>query len=243
MDANARTGVRTEENPAVLGAYGRDTRTHDSNGTSLLQFADNNKLALVNTFFSTPKNGTSRTFNGTGRRTTDKKRIDYIITRQKHRKLVRKVVVHPQPRHLPDSDHNIVSATVRFLGRFARNRPRRVPTGHSRIDRRAVTSDTNRREQLFQHIRSELQQSTLDATVSTLSTNFAHILLSTSWAGQENPLAVGARCSAQFEELDAEILTRAFNDENEESHRRHRKKIKCWKVRAILAFLKNWKMA
>ena len=93
IDANARTGVRMgEEDCKVFRAYGRDTRMSDSNGTSLLRFAGDNKLALVNTFFSVPKGCTSRTFNGT--RPADRKRIDYIITRQSHHKLVRHVTVH-----------------------------------------------------------------------------------------------------------------------------------------------------
>ena len=91
IDANARTGVRIrEEDCKVIGAYGRDTRVSDSNGTSLLRFADDNKLALVNTFFSVPKGCTSRTFNGT--RPADRKRIDYVIPRQPHRKLVRRIL-------------------------------------------------------------------------------------------------------------------------------------------------------
>ena len=70
--ANARTGVHMgEEDFKVIGAYGRDTRVSDSNGTSLLRFAGDNKLALVNTLFSVPKGCTSRTFNGT--RLADKK--------------------------------------------------------------------------------------------------------------------------------------------------------------------------
>ena len=118
IDANARTGVLMgEEDCKVFGAYGRDTRVSDSNGTSLLRFAGDNKLALVNTFFSAPKGCTSRTFNGT--RPADRKRIDYIITRQSHRKLFRNVTVHLQPH--ADSDHNIVCARVRIPGRFARN--------------------------------------------------------------------------------------------------------------------------
>ena len=78
--ANARVGVRMgdEEDCKVSGAYSRDARVSDSNGTSLLRFASDNKLALVNTFFSVPKGCTSRTFNGT--RPADRKRIDYIIT-------------------------------------------------------------------------------------------------------------------------------------------------------------------
>ena len=97
--------VWERKNCKVIGAYGRDTRVSDSNGTSLLRFAGDNKLALVNTFFSVPKGCASRTFNGT--RPADRKRID-IITRQSHRKLVRNVTVHLQPH--ADSDHNIVCA-------------------------------------------------------------------------------------------------------------------------------------
>ena len=70
----------------MIGAYGRDTRVSD------------------NTFFSVPNGCTSRTFNDTG--PADRKRIDYIITRQPHRKLVPNATVHFQPR--ADSDHNIV---------------------------------------------------------------------------------------------------------------------------------------
>ncbi|CAN0226651.1 unnamed protein product, partial [Ascophyllum nodosum] len=95
IDANARTGVRMgeEKDWKVIGAYGRDTRVSDSNGTSLLRFAGDNKLALVNTFISVPvpKGCMSRTFKGT--RPADRKRIDYIITRKSHRKLVRNVTV------------------------------------------------------------------------------------------------------------------------------------------------------
>ena len=106
-----------EEDCKVIGAYGRNTRVSNRNGTSLLRFAGDNKLALVNTFFSAPKGCTSRTFNDT--RSAGRKRIDYIITRQSHRKVVRNVTFHLQPH--ADSDHNIVCTRVRLLGRFARN--------------------------------------------------------------------------------------------------------------------------
>ena len=114
MDANARTGRREKgqvgsKDSKILGAYGRDTL--NDNGELLLSFANNHDLALVNTFFSTPKGGVSHTFNGRG-----KKRIDYILTTQRDRKFVRNVTVHPQPSFLPISDHNIVSAPVTLLG-------------------------------------------------------------------------------------------------------------------------------
>ena len=165
IDANARTDVRIrEEDRKVIGAYGRDTRVSDSNGTSLLRFAGDNKLALVNTFFSAPKGCTSCTFNGT--RPADRKRIDYIITRQPHRKLVRNVTVHLQPH--ADSDHNIVCARVRLPGRFARNRKQRAPTGRKSIDRRAITSDTDRRERLIQLVTIQLTQTELGGLGGTV---------------------------------------------------------------------------
>ena len=104
-------------------AYGRDTL--NSNGELLLFFASNHDTALVNTFFSAPKGGVSRTFNGRG-----KKRIDYILTRRRDRKLIRNAMVLPQSSFLPISDHNIVSAPVKLFGHFARNRRLRAP-GHS----------------------------------------------------------------------------------------------------------------
>ena len=127
IDVSARASIRMgeEEDCKVVGAYGRDTRVSDSNGTSLLRFAVDNNLALVNTFFSVPKGCTSRTFNGT--RPANRKRIDYIVTRQPPRKLVQNITVHLQPR--ADSDHNIVCARVRLPGRFARSRKQQAPQG------------------------------------------------------------------------------------------------------------------
>ena len=93
MDANARAARRENrqvgsKDSKILGAYGRDTL--NDNGELLLSFANNHDLAFVNTFFSPPKGGVSHTFIGRG-----KKRTDYILTRQRDRKLVRNVTVHP----------------------------------------------------------------------------------------------------------------------------------------------------
>ena len=138
VDANARTGRREEgqvgsKNGKILGAYGRDTL--NDNGELLLSFANNHNLALVNTFFGTPKGGVSHTFNGRG-----KKRIDYILTRQRDRKFVRNVTVHPQPSFLPISDYNIMSAPVKLLGHFARNR-RLTASAKPPVDRRHLVTD------------------------------------------------------------------------------------------------------
>ena len=61
-DANARTGKRGEgggeEDTKVLDAYGRDG--FNENGKLLLGFAEDNRLALLNTFFAPPKEACSR---------------------------------------------------------------------------------------------------------------------------------------------------------------------------------------
>ena len=172
--ANARTGVRMgEKDCQVIGAYSRNTRVSDSNGTSLLRFASENKLALVSMFLSARKGCTSRTFNGT--RPADRKRIDYIVTRQSHRKLVQNVIVHLQPH--ADSDHNIVCARVRLLVRFTRNRKQRAPTGRKSIVRRAITSDTDRRERLIKLVAIQLTQTELGGTVREKAALFTDTLL------------------------------------------------------------------
>ena len=96
----------------------------------------------MNTFFSTPKGGILHTFNGRG-----KKRIDYILTRQRDRKFVRNVTVHPQPSFLPISDHNIVSASVKLLGHFARNRRLRA-SAKPPVDRRRLVTDPQLRQEV-----------------------------------------------------------------------------------------------
>ena len=145
MDANARTGRREKgqvgsKDRKILGAYGRDTL--NDNGELLLSFDNNHDLALVNTFFSTPKGGVSHTFNGRG-----KKRIDYILTRKRDRKFVGNVTVHPQPFFLPISDHNIVSAPVMLLGHFARNRWLRA-SAKPPVDRRRLVTDPQLRQEV-----------------------------------------------------------------------------------------------
>ena len=52
-------------------------------------------------------------------------------------------------------------AGVRLPERFARNRKQRAPTGRKSIDRRAITSDTDRRERLIQLVAIQLTQTEL----------------------------------------------------------------------------------
>ena len=191
----------------VIGSYVRDTRVRDSNGTSLLRFAGDNKVALVNTFFSVPKGCTSRTLNGT--RPANRKRIDYIITRQSYRKLVRNVTVHLQPH--ADSDHNIVSARVRLPGRFARNRKQRAPTGRKSIDRRAITSDTDRRERRIQLVASQLTQTELRGLGGTVDEK-ATLFTDTPLRSAEEVMPGQIRQSRIFGLLENEAMHYEFEE-------------------------------
>ena len=125
-DANAMTGKRGEgggkTGSKVSGANGRDKL--NENGKLLLGFAEDNKLALLNTFFCTPKSGVSFTFQSANR-SKGQSRLDYILTKQADRRLIRYVNVRRPPLDAPESDHNLVYAKVRIPRRSAPNRRKR----------------------------------------------------------------------------------------------------------------------
>ena len=178
MHANARTGRRAKgglesKDNKSLGAYGRDTL--NDNGELLLSFANNHDLPIVNTFFSTPKGGLSHTFNG-----RDKNRIDYILTRQRDRKLVRNVAGHPQPSFLPFSDHNIVFAPVKLLGHFARNRRLRV-SAKPPVDRRRLVTDPQLRQEVATAVGRDLRANPPgDSNVDDVEAAFAAVIMRTA---------------------------------------------------------------
>ena len=178
MDANARTGRREKgqvgsKDSKVIGAYGRDT-LNDS-GELLLSFANNHDLALVNTFFSTSKGGVSHIFNGRG-----KKWIDYILMRQRDRKFVRNVTVHPQPSFLPISDHNIVSAPVKLLGHSARNRRLRA-SAKPPVDRRRLVTDPQLRQAVATAVGRHLRANPPgDSSVDDIEAAFAAAIMRTA---------------------------------------------------------------
>ena len=97
-DANARTGKRgkggEETDSKMLGAYGRDKL--NKNGKLLLGFAEDNELALLITFFFNPKRGVSYTFQSANR-SKGQAHLDYILTKQADRGLIRCVNVRRPP--------------------------------------------------------------------------------------------------------------------------------------------------
>ena len=128
-DANDRTGNQGEgggeADSKVLGAYRRDKL--NENGKLLLGFAEDNKLALLNTFVCTPQSGMSYTFQSANR-SKGQARLDYILTRQADRRLIRCVNVRRPRLEAPVSDHNLVYAKVRIPRKSAPNRRKRDST-------------------------------------------------------------------------------------------------------------------
>ena len=155
MDANARTGKRQSgcADIKVLGAYGRDEL--NDNGERLLLHAADNKLALLNTFFATPNRGVSYTFQsanlGKGQ-----SRLDYILARQVDRRLVRNITVRRPPEERHESDHNLVVANIRILGRFAPNRRTKAGRGKQSIDLQRLMTDHGLRADFNKEITSTL---------------------------------------------------------------------------------------
>ena len=89
-DANARTEKRGdgggEADNKVLGVYGQDKL--NENDKLLLSFAEDHKLALLITFFCTPKSDVSYTFQSANR-SKRQARLGYILTKQTDRRLIR----------------------------------------------------------------------------------------------------------------------------------------------------------
>ena len=128
-DANARAKKRGEgggeTDSKVLSVYDRDRL--NENGKLLLGFAEDNKLALLNTFWVPPKvacpirSRAPTTAKGQAR-------LDYVLTTQADRRPIRCVNVRRPPIEAPESDHNLVYANVRVPRRSAPNQRKRDST-------------------------------------------------------------------------------------------------------------------
>ena len=119
--------------------------------------------------------GVSHTFSGRG-----KKRIDYILTRQRNGKLVRYVSVHPQPSVFPILDHNIVSAPVKLIRPFARNHQLRTLAKPPMNCRRLVT-DSQLQQDVVKAMGRHLSASPpADTSVDDVEAAFATTIMRTA---------------------------------------------------------------
>ena len=132
----------------MLGGYGRDVL--NKNGKLLLSFAEHKKLALLNTFFCTPQSGVSYTFHRANR-SKGQARLNYILTKQVNRRLVRCTNVRRPLLEAPESDHNLVYyAKVRIPRRSVLNRRKRegIEETPKTADLRRLMANTNLRCQV-----------------------------------------------------------------------------------------------
>ena len=155
MDANARTGIRGIgwTDLKVMGAYGRDEL--NDNGERLLLHAADNKLALLNTYYTTPPRGISYTLQGPNRGKAQHRR-DYLLTRQADRRLVRNVTVQTPPKENAESDRNLVLGNIRFLGRIALNCQKRGSKNRCAIDLPRLMADPDLRLNIKEAIATKL---------------------------------------------------------------------------------------
>ena len=183
-DANAQTGKRGEGGEEVdnnmLAAYGRDM--FSENGKLLLGFAEDNKLAILNTFFCAPKSGVSYSFQSANR-SKGQARLDYILTKQAERRLIGCVNISRSPLEAPQSDHNLVYAKVRISRRSARNRRKRDSTEETPMlaDLRRLMTDPNLRCQVANAMVDALPPPIPDGTcISDIAADMADVMLSTA---------------------------------------------------------------
>ena len=182
-DVNARTGKRCEgggeADSKVLGAYGRDKL--NEHGKILLSFVEDNKLALLNTSFYTPKSGVSYTFQSANR-SKGQARLDYILRRQADHRLNRCVNVRRPPLEALESDHNLVYANVCIPRRSASNRRKRDITIETPklADLRRLMTDPNLRFQVANAMVDALPPIPDGTGISDIVTDMAEVMLSTT---------------------------------------------------------------
>ena len=153
----------------------------NENGKLLLDFAEDNKLALLNTFFCTSNSGVSYTFQSVNR-SKRQARLDYILTKQADRRLIRCVNVRRPPLEAPGSDHNLIYAKVRTPRRSAPNRRRRdsIKETPKLADLRRLMTDPNLRCQVANAMVDALPPIPDGTCISYIAINMADVMLATA---------------------------------------------------------------
>ena len=94
---------------------------------------------------------------------------------------MRNITVHLQPAFLPISDHNIVTAHLKMLGRFARNRPELEGKSPPPIDRQRLTTDPHLRQEVATVIGDHLRAfPPSGSSIDDVKTAFTKAILQTA---------------------------------------------------------------
>ena len=150
-------------------------------GQLLLRFAEDNKLALLNTFFCTPENGVSYTFQSANRG-KGQARLDYIRTKQADLPHIRCVNVRSPPLESPESKHKLLYATVHIPGRSVPNRRRRENTKATRrtADLQRLVADPDLRHQVAIAMSAALPYIPNGTCISNIAADMTDVMLSVS---------------------------------------------------------------
>lgn len=122
----------------IFGEHGRDTC--DDSEKRLLTCVAEHEMTTASTIFHAPANrGSSSAYTHERPKDDNRWRLDYILIRQQDRKTSRNVTFHPELK----SDHRLVSASIRCLGRSAPNHKPKPGGGFSGVylDRQLPKSD------------------------------------------------------------------------------------------------------
>ena len=144
-------------------------------------FAEDNKLALLKTLFRISKSGISFAFQSANR-SKGQARLDYILTKQWDRRLIRCVNVRRPPLEAPESNHNLVFAKVRIPRRSAPNRRKRdsKKDAPKLSDLRRLMTDPNLRCQVANAMVDALPPIPNGTCISDITTDMADVMLSTA---------------------------------------------------------------
>ena len=108
--------------------------------------------------------------------------LDYILTKQADRRLIRCVNVRRSPLEAPESDHNIVYAKVCIPRRSAPNRRKRDSTKETPklVDLRRLMTDPNLRCQVANAMVDALPPIPDGTCIGDIATDMADVMLSTA---------------------------------------------------------------
>ena len=200
--AYTRTGKRGEgggeADSKVLRAYGRDVL--NENGKLLLGFA-NKKQAHSSEHFILYLQKWRALHVPTRQPQQRQARLNYILIKQAHRRLICCVNVRRPPLEEPVSNHNLVYAKVRIPRRSAPNRRKRDSTKETSnvADLRRLMTDPNLRCQVTNVMVAKSPPIPDGTCISDIATDVADVMLSTTGNFYRALSAraehrVGARC-------------------------------------------------
>ena len=144
-------------------------------------FAEENKLALLNTLFCTPKSGVSYTFQSANR-SKGQACLDYILTKQADRLLIRCFNVRRPPLEAPGLDHNLVDAKVCIPRKSVPNRKKRDNTKETSklAGLRRLVTDPNLRCQVANAMGDVPPPISEAICIGDIAIDMANVMLSTA---------------------------------------------------------------